>query len=136
MTEHKSVNQELERRYAQTIDHAHILPNNIVNNDGGLYERDIALRRRAAHIAASCSACKFWNRNGEPYSYHGTEEDDPDEIVTDKQKCLRVVHSNSNSRTRSDTRTDPAIVTDGSGYAASFWTEPSFACSSFERRDD
>jgi hypothetical protein len=33
-----------------------------------------------------------------------------------------------------DARNDLAVATDGSGYGASFWTAPEFACVMFEAR--
>jgi hypothetical protein len=80
---------------------------------------------------ARCDACRFWNKNGEPWERRGTEAEDFEPQPTRKKKCLRVLHANCSDR--ADFAPDVlAIVTDGSGYAATFWTDPQFACVMFE----
>jgi hypothetical protein len=78
-----------------------------------------------------CEACRFWNRNGDPWEASGIEPD-YERRPTDKQKCLNVLHANLSSDSEDVGFKAPAIVTDGSGYAASFWTAPGFGCTSFE----
>jgi len=80
-----------------------------------------------------CKECRFWNRNGDPWERSGSEAEDYEPQPTRKRKCLRVLHANGCSAAEDSAYlTDPAIVTDGSGYSATFWTEPEFGCSSFE----
>jgi hypothetical protein len=82
----------------------------------------------------NCADCRFWNRKGDPWERRAREGETEDEwgyrVPTKKQKCLRVLHANGSREGEADD--DPAIVTDGSGYAAAFWTEPTFGCTSFE----
>lgn len=82
--------------------------------------------------APRCASCRFWNRNGEPYSYTGNEAQNYEQMPTTKQKCLNVLHANNGHYDNVAAHQRPALVTDGSGYAASFWTAPEFGCTSFE----
>ena len=83
-------------------------------------------------MTSRCADCRFWNRNGEPWQTTAVEENDWEPLRSDKQKCLNVLHANLYGAAAETAVAAPAIVTDGSGYAASFWTSPGFGCTSFE----
>jgi hypothetical protein len=84
-----------------------------------------------------CKDCRFWNRNGDPFERPSREGDDPAlrdhyiPVPTNKQKCFRVLHANGEEE-----YDGLAIVTDGSGYSAILWTEPTFGCALFEIVED
>jgi hypothetical protein len=82
----------------------------------------------------SCKSCRFWNVHGGKhtdfiyYESSGTVED----VERPHRKCFAVIHGNE-SGAGVDTSSVRAFVTDGSGYAASFWTHPDFNCSLYEK---
>jgi len=78
--------------------------------------------------ANTCSACKFWNRNGEPRD----DASDYEAAPLPHRKCFKIIHGNAALQDAS-LRDAPAFVTDGSGYAASLWTAPTFGCVAFEK---
>jgi hypothetical protein len=45
------------------------------------------------------------------------------------RKCLRIIHGNKYDADEETAAKEPALMTDGSGYAATFWTLPEFGCS-------
>jgi hypothetical protein len=74
----------------------------------------------------TCATCRF----------QGTQtrdryDEDGNEIPLPHRNCLRIIHGNKDE---TDTATWAAMVCDGSGYAASLWTLPTFGCSLWERR--
>lgn len=79
-----------------------------------------------------CKTCRFWAVNGgtrESYDEEGMGTELP------HRKCLKVIHGNYYaSDTEKATAETPAMVCDGSGYAASFWTLPNFGCTAWEKR--
>jgi hypothetical protein len=83
-------------------------------------------------MTGRCADCRLWNRNGDPWEAPGSEDSDWEPRVTDKRKCLNVLHANRGSADQENGLAAPAIVTDGSGYTATFWTAPVFGCTSFE----
>jgi hypothetical protein len=84
---------------------------------------------------STCHDCRFWNRNGVNVC-HDDEECDPRPTETnaqlpregDRKRCLRILHFDQYERTGQA----PAVLTDGSGYAAALWTAADFGCSLFE----
>ena len=85
-------------------------------------------------MTGRCENCRFWNRKGDPLEARGNESTDWEPRPTTKQKCLNVPHANDCRSGAELAFSAPAAVTDGSGYSAEFWTEPTFGCTSFEAR--
>jgi len=58
------------------------------------------------------------------------------EVVTEHRTCARIIHGNSHAKIDDDQRvkTEPALVTDGSGYAARLVVLPTFGCVLHEER--
>lgn len=67
------------------------------------------------------AAVTFWDSENErsESSKHGT--------------CVRIIHGNKDSRNESAIH-EPAVVTDGSGYAAALRVLPSFGCVLWEEK--
>lgn len=80
----------------------------------------------------TCNTCRFWNRNGEGREMWANEDDDY--VVTGHRRCLRVIHGNGSSTGREPR--ELAMVCDGSGYAASLWSLPTFGCALHEPAKD
>lgn len=78
---------------------------------------------------STCEQCRFWNRNGSPRD-EAVGEDDYEPLP--HRRCLNIIHGNGSGARM---REAPAAVLDGSGYAASLWTAPSFGCNAFEQAD-
>ena len=78
----------------------------------------------------TCNDCKFWNRKGDPHIAY-VEENDYAGVDMPQRKCLNIIHGNSYEGAK-EMATAPAAVLDGSGYAASLWTLPTFGCNAFE----
>ena len=85
---------------------------------------------------ATCNDCKFWSRNGN--THQGFIDEAPYEVDLPHRKCLRIIHGNGYDMYAQawvpeyDMTNEPAAVCDGSGYAATLWTKPTFACNSYE----
>jgi hypothetical protein len=77
--------------------------------------------------ANTCSACRFWNRHGQPRDDMAEYDAPP----LPHRQCFKIIHGNASSQDV-PLRDAPAFVTDGSGYAAALWTAPTFECSAFE----
>ncbi len=83
----------------------------------------------------SCSNCKHWERDGEPY----------DEVI-DAKRCRYAVHTEDAEYSNKDTdwekvlkpeyKDTKAFVMDGSGYMAYFYTKEDFGCNQHEERDE
>jgi hypothetical protein len=80
----------------------------------------------------TCMTCAYWNANGiSAFSNYGEEEGDED-VESMHRRCLRILHGNSGSVPFDTIEHAPALVTDGSGYAASLYTLPTFVCALWE----
>ena len=85
---------------------------------------------------ATCNDCKFWSRNGN--THQGFIDEAPYEVDLPHRKCLRIIHGNGYDMYAQawvpeyDMTNEPAAVCDGSGYAATLWTKPTFGCNSYE----
>lgn len=79
----------------------------------------------------TCSTCRFMAAE------RGLEffEDDGSERVTGHRSCVRIIHGNGEAKyDRGFERLapEPALVTDGSGYAARLIVLPTFGCTLHE----
>lgn len=66
--------------------------------------------------------------------WEGPDEDMPVERETTHRRCLRIIHGNKGTGDGPSASDEPAMVLDGSGYAASLWTLPTFSCAAWETR--
>jgi hypothetical protein len=74
----------------------------------------------------TCATCRFWSpaRNGLTWF----DDDDYDsERESEHHNCVRIVHGNDYGKVKGAAG-ELAVVTDGSGYAASLRTLPTFGC--------
>ncbi len=84
----------------------------------------------------TCSTCRFFGARG-GVEIWDDEYDGGDLRETDHHACARIIHGNGQQRDYRKVNSEPAIVTDGSGYAARLRVLPSFGCAlhEFARRD-
>lgn len=82
---------------------------------------------------STCHDCRFWNRNGETYdNFQYTDSDnDFEDVFTEKKRCLKILHANADDNEKKHVNY-LAVITDGSGYSASLFTESNFSCAMFE----
>ncbi len=82
----------------------------------------------------NCATCKFMGaERGEAFF----ADDDADSLTQSAHhSCVRIIHGNrhGDSGLRA-TMNEPAIVTDGSGYAARLMVLPTFGCVLHEESD-
>lgn len=83
---------------------------------------------------SSCAQCRFWDRNGFAHEIYD-EKNDYNGEETPHRKCFAIIHGNG-SGAGEKMRAAPAAVLDGSGYAASLWTLPTFGCALFAAIED
>ena len=81
---------------------------------------------------STCQDCRFWNRNGEGFTYYPPPDFEP--LETEKKRCLKVLHANKEVHGEHEHVNYLAVLTDGSGYSASLFTEATFGCAMFEAR--
>lgn len=73
----------------------------------------------------TCATCRF---AGSPAPiYVSGEGTDWELLESEHVRCTRIIHGNSGGVTCEALR-EPAVVTDGSGYAASLRVLPTFGC--------
>jgi hypothetical protein len=88
---------------------------------------------------STCSTCRFFG------AQMGVEiwDDDydagygfgpGDTHETDHHACARIIHGNGIGSNYKTVNAEPAIVTDGSGYAARLRVLPTFGCALHEER--
>lgn len=68
--------------------------------------------------APTCSTCRFWMTKAAHYYIPGEAQDADDDRP--QRMCARIIHGNG--RERPGKLAEPAMVCDGSGYAASLYT--------------
>ncbi len=73
-----------------------------------------------------CATCKHL---GEPNAV-SFFDDDCEEHESEHRNCNRIHHGNGT--TTRETLTEPAVVTDGSGYVARLRVLPTFGCALWE----
>ena len=86
----------------------------------------------------TCATCRFLAAPRDSYDEHGGVHvydptyDGDDEQVTSHRTCVRIIHGNGNAGIGVDAlsrmNAEPALVTDGSGYAARLVVLPTFGC--------
>lgn len=80
---------------------------------------------------ARCGTCRFMaeTRDGIDF-YEYEDETGTEEKTTEHHSCVRIIHGNGNLKYEGFNRIapEPAIVTDGSGYAARLLVLPTFGC--------
>ena len=90
---------------------------------------EIVARLQDAHAKAvpkkdqrNCGTCRHWSA-----SEARVTEDTPG--ISSHHRCIRILHGNGS---RPHVEGEPALIHDGSGYAATLWTLPTFGCALFE----
>jgi hypothetical protein len=88
--------------------------------------------------AKTCATCRFmgssrgieaWDDDADsPFGKGDTRE-------TGHHTCTRVIHGNSGGRPFAAISAEPAVVTDGSGYAARLCVLPTFGCVLHEAKE-
>lgn len=75
----------------------------------------------------TCATCRFM---AEPRGLEIFGETEAEDTVTEHRSCVRVIHGNGDSRheAMSKSAREPALVIDGSGYAARLIVLPTFGC--------
>lgn len=73
----------------------------------------------------TCATCRFLG-DADPVARYSDEE--PFEEFSEHRRCVRIIHGNRNMRPSNEVFAEPAVVTDGSGYAASLCVLPTFGC--------
>lgn len=79
-------------------------------------------------MTAHCATCRFF---GAPGGFEDSDYNDADEWVervTGHHYCARVIHGNSGDYAFDRIAAEPAVLTDGSGYAARLRVLPTFGC--------
>ena len=95
----------------------------------------------------NCKDCRFWNINGDEYqNFHYYDDNFYNEsnaepypgapVFTAKKRCLKILHANLKCNGEREHTNHLAVMTDGSGYSASLFTEANFGCAMFETRAD
>lgn len=79
----------------------------------------------------TCSTCLFFGAKMGVEVWDG-EADDTRE--TDHHACARIIHGNGHQIPFAIVNAEPAIVTDGSGFAARLRVLPTFGCALHEER--
>lgn len=81
-----------------------------------------------------CATCRFF---GSPAGIDGAydESADSDDGTTEHHYCARIIHGNSGEHYFSKLAVEPAVVTDGSGYAARLRVLPTFGCTLHEQAE-
>lgn len=87
----------------------------------------------------TCATCRFMAAKRDPFP-DGLERYNPDtdeDEATEHRTCVRIVHGNGyKDRTPpwGQVKQEPAVVIDGSGYAARLLVLPTFGCTLHEPR--
>lgn len=83
-----------------------------------------------------CSSCRFFGAPGGGVSIWDDSADEGrgDTRETDHHACARIIHGNKGRGAFAEVNAEPAIVTDGSGYAARLRVLPTFGCALHEER--
>lgn len=76
----------------------------------------------------TCATCKFL---GDAAPLERFLDEEPWEQRSGHRRCARVIHGNAGAA-NNETFAQPAVVTDGSGYAASLRVLPTFGCALHE----
>jgi hypothetical protein len=71
----------------------------------------------------TCASCRFFAAPRPLTNYMA----DPEEESA-HHSCVRIIHGNGDAQRESSTQTEPALVVDGSGYAARLIVLPTFGC--------
>lgn len=79
----------------------------------------------------TCSTCRF---RAAPRGLSAWSDDGDYLGETEHSTCTRILHGNGGDVKAPRVFSEPALVTDGSGYAARLVVLPSFGCSLHEDR--
>lgn len=84
----------------------------------------------------NCANCRFWSQANTIEGWDSDPvEGDASSVELPHGKCFAIIHGNASGV--SNLSKTPAMVCDGSGYAATFWTLPTFSCALWvEKRTD
>lgn len=74
---------------------------------------------------ASCATCRFM---AEPRGIDYIGDNVEDDRTSDHRTCVRIIHGNGDAEREDGTMAEPALVIDGSGYAARLIVLPTFGC--------
>jgi hypothetical protein len=72
----------------------------------------------------TCATCKYLGGLAEM----SVPDDNGDYQYTEHRRCARIIHGNGHDLMLSTVLAEPALVTDGSGYAARLIVLPTFGC--------
>jgi hypothetical protein len=80
----------------------------------------------------TCETCCFF---GSPMGLMAwDDESSEDSSETGHHACARIIHGNGYGLKYNQLKNEPAVVTDGSGYAARLRVLPSFGCTLHESK--
>lgn len=82
----------------------------------------------------TCATCRFLGAEA-PLSHSPAGFMVPD-VESEHRRCVRIIHGNADGNPSTSVLEEPAVVTDGSGYAASLRVLPSFGCTLHELPKD
>lgn len=68
------------------------------------------------------------------YNWDCPDDEEPDH-ETEHRSCVRIIHGNADSSSETQSASEPAVVIDGSGYAARLIVLPTFGCVLHEERE-
>lgn len=84
----------------------------------------------------TCATCRFFGARAPLAHFSGFPDDRPDDFLgreSEHHYCARIIHGNAGGLGPTVLQ-EPAVVTDGSGYAARLRVLPSFGCVLHEER--
>lgn len=73
-----------------------------------------------------CETCRFFAQAERGVDLY--DQDECEMLETGHHSCLRILHGNSGDVPFGKAKEEPALVTDGSGYAARLCVLPTFGC--------
>lgn len=81
----------------------------------------------------NCGTCRFLAAERETYDVEQEDPSDPNRVIyVDVERklrtCTRIIHGNRDTWAYEGTEQQPAVVVDGSGYAARLLVLPTFGC--------
>lgn len=82
-----------------------------------------------------CKDCRFFGSLREIDAYWYDDEDNRHEATSEHHHCVRIIHGNGSGGRGQRLLTEPAVVTDGSGYSAMLRVLPTFGCALWEEKD-
>ena len=78
----------------------------------------------------TCETCRYWSRTERT----AASAPDYDPAPTGQRMCARIVHGGIGEAADHGTEDADAVLSDGSGYAASLYTRPNFGCLLYESK--